>query len=138
MPLERLSILLVDNDEAMLAAVSTRLSALRASCVCARTGGQALSIYKERAFDLVITDLNMPGGDGITLARSIRDSGSTPVLIMTGFRERFQSMIDSIDGVRVLRKPFTNEQLVREIQGLLGKETRPCPDQAPSLVELHD
>ena len=85
------TILIIDNDGGMVAAISTRLESMGYRCVTAGTGGQGIAIFREQTIDLVITDLNMPAGDGITLTRTLRETSEVPIIIITGFHDDVRS-----------------------------------------------
>ncbi len=79
-------ILLVDDSVSMREMVSFTLKQAGHSIVEAEDGVQAYEIAKSRAFNLVITDINMPNMDGITLTAKLRKLESytfIPILILT-------------------------------------------------------
>lgn len=80
------SILLVDDDESLLELCDLALRDEGYEIVLAPTGDAALELLAKRAFDLVVTDLSMPGktdGHGVVLAVKTRYP-STEVIVMTG------------------------------------------------------
>lgn len=80
-----LKALVVDDDRLVRATVSAMLSTLMCDVVEASNGRFALKMLIEDGFDLVITDLFMPEGDGFELAIKIRKFNSTiPIVLMTG------------------------------------------------------
>ena len=99
-------ILIVDNDESILQALAIRLEDQGYECVHAHSGSEALTCFKEQAIHLVITDLNMPGCDGIALAESLRESSGVPIIIMTAFPTTYEGSWDHLQGVMALTKPF--------------------------------
>ena len=99
-------ILIVDNDETILEALAIRLEDQGYECVHALGGGEALASFEEQPADLVITDLNMPGCDGIALAESLRESSNVPIIIMTAFPTTYEGSWDHLPGVMALTKPF--------------------------------
>jgi CheY-like chemotaxis protein len=119
------TVLIVDDDEAVLEACSAILSHLRYTPICAATGGQALELFSDNAdeIDLVILDMVLPdvsGGEVYDSLKSV-DPGAK-VLLSSGY---------SIDGQaeRILgrgcddfiQKPFTIEQLSQKIGIMLGE-----------------
>ncbi len=85
----------------------------------ALTGAQGLSIFREREIALVITDLNMPAGDGITLAKSLRQTSDVPILIITGFHDNYRRELRSIRNVTLMEKPFDSNQLIDLVESEL-------------------
>jgi len=118
------TVLIVENDPELRRAISFRLSRAGYTCVEADTGAQALSAWKQRSFDLVVSDLHMPGGDGIELAHSLQDDEAVPIILITGFREDFERRLRRVSNVSLLEKPFDPSALIDLIEAtLLGGRT---------------
>jgi len=79
----------------------------------AASGPQALTLFEGQGFDLVVSDIVMPGGmNGVELARTIRvRRPGLPILLVTGYT----GSADSAPEFPVLRKPYRFEQLRRAI-----------------------
>ncbi len=80
------SILTVDDSTSMRQMVSFTLKGAGYEVVESVDGVEALDIAKTRSFDLVVTDVNMPNMDGITLIKELRnlpDYKFTPLLMLT-------------------------------------------------------
>jgi CheY-like chemotaxis protein len=91
-------------------------------CV-AESGSEAFSLFKEKEFDGVFTDVGMPGMSGWELAREIRQiNKQIPIAVITGWGEAVGSHEQKEAGVDwVVAKPFTADriaELVREINRL--------------------
>lgn len=79
-------VLAVDDSKTMRNMISFTLSGAGYDVVEANDGQEALDIVGSQDFDLIITDINMPNMDGITLLKKLRADGkfsSTPILILT-------------------------------------------------------
>ena len=108
----------------MLALLQEHLEAEGHLVVAVREGVQALQRLRAEPFDLVLTDLKMPGVDGMEVLRAVRESsGEVPVILITAFG----SIENAIQAIRqgaydYVTKPFSLE----EISLLVGKalETR--------------
>ncbi|QNN21031.1 response regulator [Planctomycetales bacterium ZRK34] len=109
-------ILVIDNDEGVVKAISTRLDALGYDCVTASTGAQGLSLFSDQAIDLVITDLNMPMLDGAFLLTEIRAISQVPVIVITGFGHAYAQALAGQTNVTVLRKPFDASALIDVVE----------------------
>ena len=106
------TILVVDNDRGVVNALATRLGASGYTCCSAGSGSQALAQFQERPIDLVISDLNMPQGDGVTLAQSIRRMSNVPIILVSGFKADFRRRLRGIADVSFLHKPFESKELL--------------------------
>jgi putative two-component system response regulator len=82
----------------------------------------AASTFAGGAFDVVITDIHMPGLDGLTLMRSLREQQpEIPVVVVTGHGTvdtAIQALREGASGMLV--KPFTNEELLAEVRRALS------------------
>jgi DNA-binding response OmpR family regulator len=114
------AILVIDDDEDLTRALSKRLASYGYSCVSAVSGAQGLALFGASRFDLVISDLNMPGGDGVALAEAIRRVSLVPIVFITGFRDDFKRRLRDLKNVITLRKPFSSDTLLDAINAALG------------------
>jgi PAS domain S-box-containing protein len=118
-------ILYVDDETALARIGERRLLELGYEVTSLTESHAALSAFERDpwAFDLVITDLLMPGLTGIDLAREIhRLRGTIPILLLTGFLDEIRSAEVAAAGIRnVLRKPVTAAELARAVRGLLDR-----------------
>jgi CheY-like chemotaxis protein len=81
----RKRILVVDDDAVVLAVTSKILSCLGYDVVAGRSGIEGLALCGKVPCDLVLTDVNMPAMDGLTMARHIKaEYPFVPVVLMTG------------------------------------------------------
>ena len=107
-------ILLVDDEPSLLAAVSRFLTVSGFHVQCASSGADALSRFAKGAWDVVVTDLMMPGMKGDELARHLRAiDPAIPIILATGF---VKPDCDSAVFDKVLSKPFDADTLLRAIE----------------------
>jgi two-component system response regulator MprA len=110
------TILVADDDDALLEALSVRLESHGYSVVRARDAVQAVSVARRTVPDLLILDINMPAGDGITVLariRAIEDLGTVPAIYITGDRSARASVLDAETGAgAVLNKPLDMDRLL--------------------------
>ena len=89
----------------------------------ARNGSEGYALFSRMQHDLVMTDLNMPGMDGSTLARFIKArSPKTPVILLTGSHsDHVIYMMEKGDIDLVLFKPFHLDKIKRTIDKCMQK-----------------
>src|SRR3982750_949124 len=79
-----LRILVVDDDPAMVGAITALVGTEGHQVITAYDGLTAVKRFREEAPDLVLLDLAMPGPDGFTVAGQIRAAGAAPILVVSG------------------------------------------------------
>ena len=115
-------ILVVDDNNVLLIVVSKMLSLLGYEVSSADSGENGLNVFRKSNFDIVLSDYDMPGMDGVAFACSVKKcSPRTPVVIMTGSgRESvFSRKSTAVD--EVISKPFTLAEIDETIQNVAGK-----------------
>ena len=122
-------ILVAEDDQSVRSFVCRSLSHKGHGVTAVNDGLQALEALREGEFDLLITDIVMPGLDGIGLALKVaRDRPNLPVLMMTGYsaeQQRAHNLEELI--CRVITKPFTLEQIHRAAEEVLAAGRGPSP-----------
>ncbi|MGB5353905.1 MAG: response regulator, partial [Woeseia sp.] len=117
---ERRKILIVDDDRALTGMLSELLEIEGLACSVAHNGGDALTIERKEKPDLVILDVMMPGDDGITTLRSLRQTSSVAVLMLTAMGEDDDRILGLEAGADdYLAKPFVARELVLRVQAIL-------------------
>src|ERR1700748_2688893 len=112
-------ILAVDDSKTMRDMVSFTLKKAGFDVAEAEDGKAALNVLTSGKFDLIITDLNMPNMDGITLIKNVR-SGSqhraVPILILTTESDGTKKADGNAAGATGwLGKPVKHEQIVAQV-----------------------
>lgn len=114
-------ILIAEDDLAVRSFVSRALEQKGFDVTAVGDGIQALEALQNNSFDLLVTDIVMPGLDGIGLAlRVTRDYPDLPVLLMTGYSAEQQRAYDLEELIcKVLIKPFTLKQICDAVEEAL-------------------
>ena len=117
-------ILVVDDSLSMRHMVSLTLTEAKYNVTVAEDGVQGLERAKEGQYDLVITDVNMPNMDGLTLVKEIRtltDYKHTPLLVLTtesGDDKKAQGKAAGATGWIV--KPFDPDKLLKLVSRVVN------------------
>jgi two-component system chemotaxis response regulator CheY len=118
------TILAVDDSASMRQMVAFTLKQAGHDVIEAEDGQKALNAAKTKAFNLVISDVNMPVMDGLALIRELRSLPSykfTPILMLTteaGSDKKQQGKAAGATGWIV--KPFNPDQLISTVKRVLG------------------
>jgi DNA-binding response OmpR family regulator len=117
-----LKILVVDDEPAMVGALGALLGQAGHRIVAAYDGEEALRRFRADAPDLVLLDLAMPGTDGAEVCRAIRAERTTPIIVVTGERER-GVVVELLDqgADDYIRKPFRSDELLARIRAVMRR-----------------
>ena len=112
--------ILVVDDEPMVRLVTTKLLRMRGHAVDDADGGAAaLDALEGLTYDLMITDLSMPGMSGRELAHAVRDRfPALPVILLTGDTD---AQAEGSDVSAVVKKPFQLDALEAVVQQVVGQ-----------------
>ena len=121
------SILVAEDDQAVRDFVSRALAYYGHTVTTVPDGSAALAALSERRFDLMLTDIVMPGIDGVALAAQANKADpDMPVLMMTGFASEGQRARSGSGPVeRVISKPFSLKEICAAVdEALAGRRSR--------------
>ena len=119
-----MKILVVDDVPAMQISIAAALEAAAHSVTLASSGSQALKRLESEVFDVIVTDIWMPDGDGLRLMKQLRDRPDAPrVIVITGGGPKLSidltgSLAEVWGADHVLVKPFDDRRLVALVEGL--------------------
>ena len=136
--IETRQILVVDDDERVRTLVQEGLLTERGWDVAtASDGEEALQKIRAQSFDLVITDLRMPGMHGLELIRHIRDiSPATQIVLLTAYgSEAVEHRAAELSVHDYLIKPVPIPEIRRIAREALGKTVRARQETPPDLME---
>ena len=119
------AILSVDDSASIRAAIKIALSSEGYSVTEAANGSEGLDKATAGGFDLVVTDLNMPVMDGLTMIRQLRQrpaGAGVPIIFLTTESDAdVKAQAKAAGATGWLTKPFDPDQLVRVVQKVLAK-----------------
>ena len=118
-------VLVVEDDEDMRAYVASVLGE-RLSVTAAASGPEALAALSGSRFDVIVSDVMMPGMDGHAFLREVRRATAeapVPLVFLTA-RDSMEERIDSLreGAVRYITKPFGPEMLVAVVDSILAHD----------------
>jgi two-component system chemotaxis response regulator CheY len=118
------NVLVVDDEHLIRQIISIILKSAGYKVVEAVSGNDAFSKMTGRDFALVITDLRMPGMDGIEFIKQLRSESayrSVPVIMLTSEFSDFKKSEAEIAGVSEwIVKPFIRQQLLQTVRKFMG------------------
>jgi CheY-like chemotaxis protein/anti-sigma regulatory factor (Ser/Thr protein kinase) len=120
-------ILVIDDEEFVRSVLSRTLAQVDHQVTLAENGEKGIELFKERKFDMVLTDLGMPGMSGWEVCRMIKEiSPDTPVGMITGWgMEMSSSKIEEYGLNFIISKPFDLDQILN----VVAKNIRPSEER---------
>jgi two-component system, OmpR family, KDP operon response regulator KdpE len=115
-------VLVVDDDPQIRRVMRVTLSGQGYEIDDAKSGDGALETLRERRFDLVLLDMNMPGMGGLEACRMIRRQSEVAVIMLT-VRDNESDKVDALDAGAddYVTKPFKSPELLARIRAVLRR-----------------
>lgn len=117
-----MAILAVDDEDGILKCIKRLVEGEGYACLTAQSGFQALSLLGENAIDVVVTDVAMPGMDGIELTRQINENHDADIIMMTGyFKDLSYEAAIRFGASDFIKKPFAAEEFLIRLKRVLNE-----------------
>lgn len=119
---KKVSVLVVDDDVHILRMIRRILVMEGYRVITASDGESALDVLDDESPDLVLLDVVMPGMDGFTVCRSIREFSQIPIIIITAN----DSDVEKVQGLEAgaddyVTKPFSTSELIARVRAVLRR-----------------
>ncbi|PBF69979.1 response regulator transcription factor [Clostridioides difficile] len=116
------SILLVEDDLSLIYVLEYSIQKNGFSVDVARTVEEALQIYKEKNYDLLLLDVSLPDGDGFDICKRVREASNVPIIFLTASDEEVNVVMGlDMGGDDYITKPFKLNELISRIKALLRR-----------------
>jgi DNA-binding response OmpR family regulator len=123
-------ILIIDDDDALRAVLAQNLVHAGHEVLQAADGREGVNLFHTKSADVVLTDLVMPGQEGVeTIIQLRRELPSLPIIAMSGGMPRskfYLGLAAKLGAQRTLAKPFTSAELLRAIAEVLPPPPPPA------------
>jgi PAS domain S-box-containing protein len=120
-------VLFIDDETVLCRSVSSLLERLGYVVTARSDPSEALELFRQNphAFDVVLTDLTMPGLTGVDVAREVQKlSPRKPVLMMSGFNSTWTAeALRAVGVIELIKKPLGAVQLSETLASLFARET---------------
>jgi len=115
-------VLVVDDEEKIAKMVGGYLEASGYEPVLAFGSEEALRLFAAESPDCIILDINMPGKDGLEVAREIRKASNTPIIFLSARAEEIDKVLGlELGGDDYVTKPFSPRELVSRVKAVLRR-----------------
>lgn len=116
------TILIIEDEPELVKVLRSYLEQAGFKVLTAYRGDSGLSTWENKRPDLVILDLNLPGLDGLDVAREIRRKGDTPIIMLTARVEEMDQLIGlELGADDYITKPFSPRVVVARVRALLRR-----------------
>lgn len=114
-------VLFVDDDLHMHKMVGLFLKNHMLEVTCAKSGRSAINLFKKNSYDIIISDIQMPEMDGLTLLQEIRSQDkNVPFVVVSAFGQEKMTQKALKNGANlVINKPFESKKLINVIKELV-------------------
>ena len=114
-------VLVVDDERHVRGLLSELLTVWGCEADVAASGAEGLALFKEKSYDLVLTDYVMPGCSGLELVENVRNrDADVGVIMLTASGAEMDKHVRRL-GFTLLRKPLQIEQLEVAVRQALGE-----------------
>jgi two-component system alkaline phosphatase synthesis response regulator PhoP len=138
--MERLNILVVDDEPDILELVTYNFKNEGFLGASALDGEEALKLIKKNQYDLVLLDLMLPGIQGVDLCRTIRSNPATerlPIIMLTAKSDESDRVLGLEMGADdYISKPFSVRELIARVRAVLRRSSE--KQHAPGKIILGD
>jgi CheY-like chemotaxis protein len=121
-----ITVLTVDDEPEIRTVLRELLEDSGASVLEASSGGEALEILSQQNVNVVISDLRMPGIDGVTLLKAIRARfGEQPIFIFcTGLKGHGLQNVQEMGAYEAIAKPFDPQSMIQVVKSAIAEATQ--------------
>lgn len=131
------TILIIEDEPELVKVLRAYLQQAGYHVISAFRGDTGLSSWEHKRPDLVILDLNLPGMDGLDVAREIRRRGETPIIMLTARAEETDELLGlELGADDYITKPFSPRLVLARVRALLRRAT--SVDTTPKVVRIAD
>jgi len=132
------TILVIEDEIELVKVLRSYLEQAGLTVLTAQRGDTGLSTWEHRHPDLVILDLNLPGMDGLDVAREIRRKTNTPIIMLTARVDEADQLVGlELGADDYVTKPFSPRLVVARVRALLRRtEGSTTPAQVLRVQDL--
>ena len=115
-------VLIIEDEKELAEILEAYLERGGYEALKARSGDRGLELWREQKPDMVLLDLNLPGMDGIDVARTIRQSSDTPIIMVTARVDEVDRLLGLALGADdYITKPFSPREVVARVKAVLRR-----------------
>ncbi|MFZ5808748.1 MAG: response regulator [Chloroflexota bacterium] len=130
------TILIIEDEPDLVKVLRSYLEQAGLRVISSGRGDSGLELWKREKPDVVILDLNLPGMDGLDVAREIRRTSQTPILMLTARVEEADQLVGlELGADDYVTKPFSPRLVVARVRALLRRVEAVV---SPQMIRVRD
>jgi DNA-binding response OmpR family regulator len=136
---QNIHVLVVDDEKMIRSLLKMSLQRMGYEVTTADDGEQALEVYPQHHFDLVLLDILMPGIDGFTVCSELRRTSGVPIVMLTALN-RPDDIVRGLElgADNYITKPFTFKEVEARIRAILRRTTARVDREPVQVLEYGD
>ena len=132
-------VLVVDDEKLIVKGIRFSLEQDGMEVDCAYDGEEALSMAKEKEYDMILLDLMLPKLDGLSVCQQIREFSNVPIVMLTAKGEDMDKILGLEYGADdYITKPFNILELKARIRALLRRTAGASRDNSTTVISHGD
>lgn len=132
------TVLIIEDEKELANVLKAYLERSGYRVLMAHRGDHGLALWQENSPEMVLLDLNLPGMDGIDIARKIRQESETPMIMVTARVEEVDRLLGlELGADDYITKPFSPREVVARVKAVLRRVER-SPEKIKAAIKIDD
>jgi two-component system alkaline phosphatase synthesis response regulator PhoP len=133
------SVLIIEDEKELSVILKAYLERAGYQVLMADRGDEGIALWQANKPDMVLLDLNLPGMDGIDIARKIRQTTDTPIIMVTARVEEVDRLLGlELGAYDYITKPYSPREVVARVKAVLRRVEKAPDTSEPELIEIGD
>ncbi len=131
-------VLIIEDEKELAKVLKAYLERAGYEVLLAGRGDRGLSLWRENKPSLVLLDLNLPEMDGIDIAKEIRQTNDTPIIMVTARVDEVDRLLGlELGADDYITKPFSPREVVARVKAVLRRVEK-SPENHPQVINIAD
>ncbi|MCA1953654.1 MAG: response regulator transcription factor [Anaerolinea sp.] len=132
-------ILIIEDEPELVRVLRSYLERAGYAVISSGRGDDGLQLWEREKPDLVLLDLNLPGADGLDVARAIRKRADTPLIMVTARVEEADRLVGlELGADDYIPKPFSPREVVARVRAVLRRATKNGSASTGMVLKISD
>ncbi len=132
-------ILIIEDEPELVRVLRSYLERVGYAVISSGRGDDGLQLWEREKPDLVLLDLNLPGADGLDVARAIRKRADTPLIMVTARVEEADRLVGlELGADDYIPKPFSPREVVARVRAVLRRATKNGSASTGMVLKISD